>query len=619
MSVRHFSSPDALPRLLSSSRQKLRCRDWFEHVILFPSVPLATIAALCVAIVVGCVESTPYPGVGENIAKPYPADQRFGSKVHEFIESELRIYPTWATTQGDHRYDAMVDDLSTGGIARRILHATSWKRNFEAFAPSQLSPHNRSDREWLIAQTDGELLSNQEIRQFQSSPAMYLPTSAIYSLVQRNFAPAEVRMRSVTARETAALANLVAARNNLAAPRTPPVAIAIVLTEMPATIRFFRNDLPAAFASVADGPDKAAFEKANVRLVAAIEDYARWLRSSLMPRARGDYAIGTSAYHRMLADDDMVDLPLPRLESLGDQELAAVQMQFARTAHEIDPSRSPSEVAAMVNREHPPASQLIPKVRDGLAALRAFVVAHRILRIPTGPEPLVRETPPFMRATTFASIDTPGPFEKSSEAYFYVTLPGSSWPAKRREQLLEFFSTPLISDISVHEVYPGHYVQFLYNRHNPDLVRSLYYSGANVEGWAFYCEQMMLDQGLHKDKPKYRLAMLQLALLRACRYLVGIRMHTEGMTVAQATTFFENNAYMTPNNARAEALRGTEDPGYLRYQLGKLMILKLRADLRKKEGAAFSLEEFHDKFLTEGGIPIPLIRRDLLGAEGSPL
>ncbi len=582
-------------------------------------VPPVLAAALCTAIAAGCAGRTAPPAAPETAEVHYPADARFRAEVRDFIESELRLAPGWATAQGDHRYDSRVADLSRGGIAERILHATNWKRAFEAFIPSQLSPEDRADRQWLVAQTDSELLWNEEVRQFERDPAMYLPTSAIYSLIQRNFAPAEVRMRSVTARETAALANLAAARDNLTASRTPPVAIEIVLADMPATLAFFKSDLPRAFASVPDGPDKAAFEKANARLTAAIEDYARWLRGHLMARARGSYAIGTPAYRRMLADDDMVNAPLTQLEAVGEKELAAVQIEFDRTAHEIDPSRTPAEVAAMVNREHPPADKVIPEVKAGLAALRAFVIAHRIVTLPPGPEPLVRETPPFMRATTFASMDTPGPFEKSAEAYFYVTLPDPSWPAARREQLLEFFSRPLISDISVHEVYPGHYVQFLYNRHNPDLVRSLYYSGANVEGWAFYCEQMMLDEGLHRDKPKYRLAMLQLALLRACRYLVGIKMHTEGMTVAQATAFFEKNAYMTPNNARVEALRGTEDPGYLRYELGKLMILKLRADLRKKEGAAFTLEKFHDEFLAEGGLPIPLIRRALLGTAGSPL
>jgi len=213
-------------------------------------------------------------------------------------------------------------------------------------------------------------------------------------------------------------------------------------------------------------------------------------------------------------------------------------------------------------------------------------------------------------------MDSPGPFEKSTEAYFYVTLPDPSWPDEKKEQLLALYSPTSISDISTHEVYPGHYVQFLNNRLNPDMVRLVYHSGADVEGWGLYSEQMMVDEGLHGGDPKYRLAVLQAALMRACRYLVGIRMHTRGMTVEQVAKFFQENAYQTPHNAMVEALRGTGDPGYLRYQLGKLMILKLRDDVRIKEGAAFDLGKFHDAFLKQGAIPIKLIRRAMLGSDG---
>jgi uncharacterized protein (DUF885 family) len=213
-------------------------------------------------------------------------------------------------------------------------------------------------------------------------------------------------------------------------------------------------------------------------------------------------------------------------------------------------------------------------------------------------------------------MDTPGPFEKSTEAFFYVTLPEASWSEEKKSQLLAFYARPAISDTSVHEVYPGHYVQFLNNRLLPDQVRRIYDSGSNAEGWALYCEQMMLDEGLHRGDPKYRLAQLQMALMRGCRYLAGIRMHTRGMTVDEAAKFFETNAYQTPHNAMVEALRGTDDPGYLRYQLGKLMILKLREDMRRKEGAAFDLGKFHDEFLKQGAVPIKLIRRAMLGNDG---
>ena len=541
----------------------------------------------------------------------------FDQLTHDFIEADLKTYPEMATEEGDHRYDARVTDLARASIQARIAATKQWKHQFESFPHDTLPPAAEADREWLIAQLDGRLLDDETLRNYERAPDAYLPVGALHSLIKRNFAPLEVRMKSATARETAALHNLALARINLKPQRTASVTVDILLSEMPGVISFLQTDLTEAFASIPAGAAKKAFLDANAKLVAATEAYAKWLSNDFRPHATGNYAIGVDPYQRMLADEEMVDIPLNDLITAGEDELIRLQADFAKTAHQIDPNHSPAEVSATLNREHPSAEQLLPTITAGLAELRAYVVSHHLASIPAeAPPPLVRETPPAMRATTFASMDTPGPFEKSTEAYFYVTLPDPSWPASRKEQLLEFFSPPLISDTSTHEVYPGHYVQFLKNRLNPDKVRAIYASGANAEGWALYCEQMMLDEGLHNGDPKYRLAQLQMALMRACRYLVGIRMHTRGMTVEQAKTFFETNAYMTEHNAEVEAFRGTEDPGYLRYQLGKLMILRLRTDVQKKEGTSFDLGKFHDAFLREGALPIRLIRRDMLGNDG---
>jgi uncharacterized protein (DUF885 family) len=553
------------------------------------------------------------------IAQSSPADQAFRSQVAQFVEAEMRLYPERATHLGDHRFDARVDDLSANGIGEVISHAKQWIASFSADDPKSLSQANEADREWLMAHADGELLWTEQVRSYQRDPGMYLPTSSINSLIKREFAPAEARMRSVTAREVAALGNLDAARRNLKPPLTPKVFVDIELQQMPATIAFFNKDVPLAFAKVADSPDKRAFAKANANLVSAIQDYAQWLKNDLMPKAAGDYAIGADAYRRMLNDGDMVDIPLDRLEQVGVKELSRLRDEFQKTAALVDPNHTPAEVVESLTRVHPDANQVLPTVAAGLASIRAYVVAHHIATVPSNVLPMVRETPPYARATTFASMDSPGPFEKTTEAFYYVTLPDPSWPAARKEQLLAFYSAPSISDTSVHEVFPGHYVQFLNNRHNPDVVRLVYGSGADIEGWALYCEQMMLDEGLHDGDPKYRLAQLQMALMRACRYLVGLRMHTQGMTVDQAEKFFEDNAYQTPHNAMVEALRGTGDPGYLRYQLGKLMILKLREDVRKQQGAAFDLGKFHDAFLKQGAVPVKLIRRAMLGTDGPML
>jgi len=540
----------------------------------------------------------------------------FRKQTADFIEAETRLYPEHATALGDHRFDDQIDDLSAAGAANVISHANNWIKKFGADDPHALTASDEADREWLLAHLDGELLWTQQIRTYERDPGSYVPTSAINSLIKRDFAPLPLRMHSVTAREIAALKNLAAARINLKPAETPKVAIDITLQQMPATIGFFRNDVPLAFATVPDGDEKAEFSRANANLIVAIEDYSRWLKNDLTRHATGDYAIGSNAYRRMLADADMVDLPLAQLEAVGVKELARLQEQFKTTAAAIDLSRTPAEVIETLTRDHPDRDGVLPAVASGLSDIRSYVIAHRLASIPSDVLPMVRETPPYMRATTFASMDTPGPFEKTTEAFFYVTLPDPSWSEEKKAQLLAFYAPPTISDTSVHEVYPGHYVQFLNNRLIPDRVRQIFHSGADSEGWALYCEQMMLDEGLHQGDPKYRLAQLQMALMRACRYLAGIRMHTQKMTVDEAAKFFELNAYQTPHNAMVEALRGTDDPGYLRYQLGKLMILKLRDDLQRKQGASFELGKFHDAFLKQGAMPIKLIRRAMLGNDG---
>ncbi|HEY6394095.1 MAG TPA: DUF885 domain-containing protein [Candidatus Binataceae bacterium] len=592
---------------------RLRAMRHVKHQLVLPA--LVFLFAACAMTLASFAADSPTPRPS---AQPAAADDSaFRVQVSKFIESEMRMFPQHATGIGDHRFDNRMNDLSASGIAAEIAHAYEWQKTFSAYNPQSLSPDNEADREWLLAHLDSELLSTRQIRDYERDPGMYLPTAAVYSLVQRSFAPPEVRIALVTAREKASLANLEAARKNLEPARTPKVAIDIVLDQMAGTLNFFRTELPAAFAPVPDtAPEKQEFARANAVTIAAIEKYRDWLSSDLRAHAAGDYAIGAQAYREMLADSDMVDIPLAQLERVGEKELARLQNELRKTAAEIDPKHSPAEVAAALSREHPARDQVLPAVTAGLSEIRSYVVTHHLATIPSEVPPLVRETPPFMRATTFASMDTPGPLEKAPEAYFYVTLPDPSWPPERTEQLLQFFSGPAISDTSVHEVYPGHYVQFLNNRLNPDLVRSIFHSGANAEGWALYCEQMMLDEGLHRGDPKYRLAQLQMALLRACRYLVGLRMHTGGMTVEQAAAFFQQNSYVSPHNAMVEALRGTEDPGYLRYQLGKLMILKLREDVRRKQGSAFDIGKFHDAFLRQGAMPIKLIRRAMLDSDG---
>jgi uncharacterized protein (DUF885 family) len=246
--------------------------------------------------------------------------------------------------------------------------------------------------------------------------------------------------------------------------------------------------------------------------------------------------------------------------------------------------------------------------------LQDFIRQHHIVTIPSPVQPIVEETPPFMRALTSASMDTPGAFEKvAKEAYFNVTLPEPGWSAQKTKEWMEGFNRGTITSTAIHEAYPGHYTQFLWVQRAPSIVRRVIGSGSNAEGWAHYCEQMMFEQGYGNGDPKLRLGQIQEALLRDARYIVGIQMHTGKMTFDQAVEFFVNEGHQTRAVAEREAKRGTADPTYLVYTLGKLEILKLREDYRKAKGAQFSLEEFHNRFLQQGYPPIPIVRRELLG------
>jgi uncharacterized protein (DUF885 family) len=314
----------------------------------------------------------------------------------------------------------------------------------------------------------------------------------------------------------------------------------------------------------------------------------------------------------------MIDVPLDQLLRIAEADLQRNRAAFVATAKLIDPSKPPLEVLDAQQKDHPPPAQLLAKTQAELDALGRFMTEKHIVTIPRDAKPAqVKETPPFMRATTSASMDTPGPFENApARGYYNMTLPDPTWPAARQEDFMRQWFYPLISNTSVHEVWPGHYLQFLYAHTYPSDVRKVLGSNANSEGWAHYCEQMVIDEGFHADDPRYRLAQLEDALLRDGRFIVGIRMHTQGMTLEQAEQFFTQEAYQPKSLALSETKRGTSDALYGYYTMGKLAILKLREDYRRKQGAAFTLQDFHDRFIALGPLPLPLVREALLGERG---
>jgi uncharacterized protein (DUF885 family) len=403
----------------------------------------------------------------------------------------------------------------------------------------------------------------------------------------------------------------------------PRVYTEIAIQQMPGTISFFKSDVPKAFAAAKDPALKKEFAASNAAVVAALQQYQVWLQTDLLPRSHGEFRIGAETFQKKLLYDEMVDIPLDKLLEIGQADLKKNRDAFDALAKEIDPGKTPHQVLEELMADHPTATQVLPSFRRTFAGLIAFIQTKKIVTIPSPVEPILEETPPYMRATTFASMDTPGPYEdKATEAYFNVTLPESDMTPQAKEELLQAFNVGTIISTSVHEAYPGHYIQFLWVKQAPSKVRKLLGASSNSEGWAHYCEQMMLDEGYgqpgvgartERESKLLRLGQLQDALLRDARFVVGIKLHTQNMSIDDAIKFYVTEGYQSHNTGVMETKRSTGDPTNLYYTLGKLEILKLRADVQKKEGAAFSLQNFHDEFLKQGSPPIKIVRRALLG------
>ena len=421
------------------------------------------------------------------------------------------------------------------------------------------------------------------------------------------------------AREQRLPKSLEFARTNLKSP--PRIYTEIALQQLPGIIGFFQKDVPEAFASVQDQKLLADFKTSNDAVITALKQYEGFLRTDLLPVSKGDFAIGIENYQKKLLYDEMVDVPVNQLLDIGYADLKRNQQEMKDAASKAFPGKTVAEVLSLIGQDHPPAEKLLEAFGANFSGLREFIEHHQIIRIPSPESPKLRETPPFMRALTFASMNSPGPFEKvATDAFFNVTLPEASWKPEQVAQHLAFFNNYEITDIAIHEAYPGHYVQFLYVRTKPlSKVRQVFGCASNAEGWAHYAEQMMLEHGFGNGDPKLHIAQLQGALVRDARYIAGISMHTQKMTMDQATELFEKQAYMPHGPALREAMRGTSDPTYLVYTLGKLEILKLRDDYKRHQGDKFRLEEFHTLFLEQGYPAIRLIRETLLGDAGPVL
>jgi uncharacterized protein (DUF885 family) len=547
-----------------------------------------------------------------------------------FSDVYFHFSPTSGTSAGLHQYNNQLEDYSAAGVQKEIAALHLYEKKLTAIDPSALDANVAADYQILLNNIRSQLLSLEVIRNWEKNPDNYSSgvTNSIFVLMERPFAPVDVRLRSAIEREKLIPQVFVEARKNLKNP--PRIFTEIALEQIDGIISFFQNDVPLAFKDATDPAAKAEFAKTNAAVIDALKSYSAWMKSDLLPRSNGDFRLGAETFSKKLSYDEMVDIPLDHLLQIGFEDLHRNQAEFTRIAKEVDPSKTPKEVLAELATIHPAPDKLLGSFQDTFASLISFINTHHIITIPSTVEPTLQETPPFMRATTQASMDPPGPFETHSTiAYFNVTLPEHDWTQAHIAEHMAAFNVGTIISTSVHEAYPGHYVQFLWMPTFSSNIRKILGANTNIEGWAHYTEQMMLDEGYAappanatpeqiRESKLIRLGQLQDALLRNARFINAIKLHTgQGVTggpwtIDQAVDFFVNEGYQSRSIGLVETKRGTSDATYLYYTLGKLQIMKLREDMKQKQGAAFNLQDFHNNLMKQGFAPIKVVRKAML-------
>jgi uncharacterized protein (DUF885 family) len=534
-----------------------------------------------------------------------------------YFNDILAISPTWSTNLGFHKRDGELEDYSKEAMEKENALNKKYLEKFEALDASDYSLVAKDDLELLKNKTRAHMLDFEVIQRWKKDPDFYSSaiSSSLFPLIKRDFAPLNERLASVISRENKMPEALKAAKQNIDRQAVPRIFAEVAEEQLPGIIGFFKNDVPKGIEAATDAKLKSEFAVSNAKVVDALVDYQKFVHELLADKdaCRGSYALGADAFAKKLNYDEMATEPLDVLLKRGQNELSRLQAEFIATAHEIDANKKPSEIFESIAKDHPPASQLISATKDVLERIRTFCIDKHIIKIPSEERATVEATPPFMTALVFAAMDTPGTFEtKAKEAFYFVTEPSKDWTKQHTEEHMRFYCYDVLLNTSIHEAYPGHYVQYLFVKELTSKVRKILDCSSNTEGWAHYCEQMMQEVGFGQGDKKLKLGQLHDALLRACRYICAIKMHTTGMTIAEATDFFVKEGYQEKANAEREAKRGTMDPTYLVYTLGKLQILSLREEVKKAQGDKFNLYDFHNRFLSAGAPPVEIVRREMM-------
>ena len=576
----------------------------------FPLRPILLPCALATLLVAACDR-------GPGAAQPVPAPAQAAAPtvdwqgtVDAFIQGYFEHNPTDAANAGKHEFDGKLPDWSQAGLQANSdwLHA---QRNTIAGIPdSALNAQQKFQREYVLAVIDKALFWLDDAHFPTRNPAFYADAISPSLYLTREYAPLPQRMAAFVTYEKNLPAAAAQIRANLVSP-LPATYIRYGTGLFGGLADYFHNDVPKAFASVQDDALQARFKAANAKAEAAMRDLSDLLKSET-PKATQDFVLGPELFSKMLHDTERVDMPLDQLKAAGEADLARNLAALKLACGAYAPKATLAACVAQVEADKPEGGA-VEGARAQLAGLRQFIIDKDLVTIPGTEEAKVAEAPPFNRSN-FAYIEIPGPYEKGLPSIYYIAPADPSW--SKADQAAYVPGKAVLLFTSAHEVWPGHFLQFLHANRSEWPFGQLFVGYAYAEGWAHYCEEMMFDAGINGGgSAETHIGQIVQALLRDVRFLSAIGLHTGGMTVAQSEQMFREKAFKDAGNARQQAARGTYDPAYLNYTLGKLMIMQLREDWTKTRGGRSAWKAFHDQFLSYGGPPIPLVRAQMLGGQ----
>jgi len=552
------------------------------------------------------------------IPLPAAAPDRWPEFTARFIEGYFHANPFFAAQAGRHEFDGQMSDWSAAGIAAEVARLHAMRTEAQSFDAAALTEAERFEREIVLTVVDDHLFWLERAQSPFTNPGWYLDQLDPEVYLNRDYAPLATRMRGYIGYLRAIPTLAADIRANLRTP-LPPSFVQRGIDDFGGYVEFFRKDGPKVFAAVKDGAAQKELAEASAAAAEAMAGLKKWLQGE-RAHATGGFALGEPLFLEMLRSTERVEVPIEQLLEVGRADLERNTQALEAACARYLPGGT---LRACVERTqaNKPTGGAVEGARAQLAELRDFIVAKNIARIPSDERPQVAEAPPYNRSNA-AYINIPGPYEKGVAYTYEIAPPDPSWSAKERAEYIPGKAELLYT--SVHEVWPGHFLQFLYSNRNPSKVAALWVGNTYAEGWAHYCEELMWEEGLGSGDVEQHIGQLTQALLRDVRFLSAIGLHTRAMTLAESDRMFRERAYADPGNARQQAARGTYDPEYLEYTLGKLMIRKLRTDwVARQAGVVASADPrqywqaFHDKFLSYGGPPIPLVRKAMVGDGGS--